>query len=585
MSADAVEEIKQRLSIEDVISEYVELKRSGRNYKGLSPFTSERTPSFMVSPEKQIWHDFSSGRGGDMFTFVMEMEGVDFRGSLELLARKAGVDLSLYDKGDGGVRKKKDAAQAALAMAVRYYQQSLLHNEAALLYVTKQRGLRRQTIADFGIGYSPNTGHALIDALAKKQVATTDMKMAGLVTERYNRTSDMFRGRIMIPLLDAQGNSLGFTARLLHKDDTGPKYINTPQTVLYDKSRHVFGLHTAKEAIRASGFVVIVEGNMDVISTHQAGYKNVVATAGTAITTFQLKALQRLTTDIRLCFDQDAAGIAAAERAIDVAQSVGVQLSIISLPEGKDPDELIQKSTALWEEAMHTPIYAVDWLIERYKELYDISTANGKKKFSDALARIVNRLQDSVEKDHYIKQLAKVAEVSESAIKTKLSVMESGEKTVLKKRKTDDTTSQYDQDSYQDRLLSLLVMFPITRRFLETADTSVFVFSNPERQRVFEYVIQNPHVTISDSVPEDLKDVEDYVKILLLKAEELYAVGFDANERLRELQDLIEKLKTKYLAYQRRQLSEQIKAAEEIGDEAKVSQLLEEFNQLLKKGQ
>jgi DNA primase len=582
---DAVEEIKQRLSVEDVVGEYVELKRSGRNYKGLSPFTSERTPSFMVSPEKQIWHDFSSGRGGDIFKFVMEMEGLDFRGALEHLARKAGVDLSMYEKGNGGVRKKKDAAHNALAMAVRYYQQSLLKNEQALQYVTQQRKLRRQTIADFGIGYAPNNGRALTDALSKKSITYDDMKLAGLITERYGRTSDMFRGRIMIPLFDPQGNPLGFTARLLDATDNGPKYINTPQTILYDKSRHVFGLHVAKDAIRTSGFVVIVEGNMDVISTHQAGYKNVVAAAGTALTVHQLKALQRLTSDIRLCFDQDAAGITAAERAIDVAQSVGVQLSIISLPEGKDPDELIQKNQELWEQAMHTPVYAVDWLIERYKELYDTSTATGKKKFSDALARIVNRLQDSVEKDHYIKTLASVADVSESAITTKLRVMKSGDKTALKKPRAAIDTTLYDQDAYQDRLLSLLVMFPITRRFLETADTTYFVFSSPERQRVFEYVSQNPHSTITSSIPEDLKDVEDYVKILLLKAEELYAVGFDANERLRELQDLIEKLKTKYFANQRQQLSEQIKQAEDAGDEKRVAELLDEFNQLLKKGQ
>lgn len=583
---DVVEDIKQRLSIEDVIAEYVELKRSGRNFKGLSPFSSERTPSFMVSPEKQIWHDFSSGRGGDIFTFVMEMEGLDFRGAIEHLARKAGLDLSLYDKGTGGgARKKKDAAQAALLMAVRYYQQSLLQNPPALKYVTVTRKLRRQTIADFGIGYAPNTGHALVDALAKKNVSTDDMKLAGLVTERSGRLLDMFRGRVMIPLLDAQGNPLGFTARLLHKDDDGPKYINTSQTILFDKSRHVFGLHAAKEAIRASGFAVIVEGNMDVISTHQAGYKNVVATAGTAITTYQLKALQRLTTDIRLCFDQDAAGIAAAERAIDVAQTSGVQLSIVTVPAGKDPDELIQKDPALWEEAVNSPVYAVDWLVERYKAHYDTTTATGKKKFSDAMAKIVNRLQDSVEVDHYVRLLAQIAEVSESAIRTKINLMAQGEKTILKKRKSSAEDVPQDQDAYQDQLLSLLVMFPITRRFLETADTSVFVFSTPERQRVFEYVSQNPHITITDSVPEDLKDVEDYVKILLLQAEELYAVGFDANERLRELQDLIEKLKTKYLAGRRQQLSAQIKQAEEAGDEAKVSQLLEEFNQLLKKGQ
>lgn len=580
---DAVEDIKQRLSIEDVVAEYVELKRSGRNYKGLSPFTSERTPSFMVSPEKQIWHDFSSGRGGDMFTFVMEVEGLDFKGALEYLARKAGVDLALYEKGTGTARKKKDAAQAALALAVRYYQQCLLKNNQAIDYVTKKRQLRRQTIADFAIGYSPNSGHALSDALQKKDITADTMRSAGLATERYGRVGDMFRGRIMIPLLDAQGEPLGFTARLLDANDNGPKYINTPQTILYDKSRHVFGLHTAKDAIRSAGYVVIVEGNMDVISAHQAGYKHVVATAGTAMTTYQLKALQRLTNDIRLCFDQDAAGIAAAERAIDVAQGVGVQLGIVSLPMGKDPDELIHKDVSLWEAAIAQPQYAVDWLIARYREKFDIATVSGKKQFSNTLARVVGRLKDSVEQDHYISVLATIADVSPAAIHTKLRVMANTEHTPLKQAKIAvDTINQY-QDEYQDRLLALLVVFPLTRRVLETADTSAFVFSSPERQRVFEYVSQNPHATISEAVPEDLKDVEDYVKILVLKAEELYAVGFDANDRLRELQDLITKLKTKYFALRRQELSERIKQAEVAGDESLVNKLLAEFNTVLKK--
>lgn len=581
---DAVEEIKQRISIEDVVSEYVELKKSGRNFKGLSPFTPERTPSFMVSPEKQIWHDFSSGRGGDMFKFVMEMEGLDFRGALEFLARKSGVDLAMYSKGDGSVRKKKDSAHRALTMAVKYYQLSLMHKPSALEYVTKKRKLGRKIITDFMIGYSPNTGHALYDALIKKDISEQDMKLAGLITDRYGKPQDMFRGRIMIPLLDGQGNPLGFTARLLESDDNSPKYINTAQTILYDKSRHVFGLHAAKDSIRTKDFAVIVEGNMDVISSHQAGYTNVIATAGTAITTHQIKALQRFTSDIRLCFDQDNAGINAAERAIDVAQSIGVQLSIISLPEGKDPDELIQKDPLLWEKAIHSPQYAIDWLIDRYKARYDLSTVTGKKHFSDAIAKVLNKISDSVEKDHYIQILAKITEVSESAIANKLQIIASGEKSTLKKPKMADTPATPDQDGYQDQLLSLLVMFPITRRFLETTDSAIFVFSTPERQRVFEYVSQNPHVTFTDTLPEDLKDVEDYVKILLLQAEELYAVGFDSNERLRELQDLIEKLKTKYLNMQRKLVSEQIKLAEESGDEARVKELLHEFNDLIKKG-
>ena len=180
-------EIKQRLSVEDVIADYVELKRSGRNFKGLSPFNSERSPSFMVSPEKQIWHDFSSGKGGDMFSFIMEIDGVDFKSALEILARKAGVDLSLYSNNDGGVRKKKNTALAVLNSAVKYYQQSLVKNKQALDYVINIRALRRQTIADFGIGYAPNNGHALAEALVKKNFSLADMQLAGLVAKSYNR--------------------------------------------------------------------------------------------------------------------------------------------------------------------------------------------------------------------------------------------------------------------------------------------------------------------------------------------------------------------------------------------------------------
>jgi DNA primase len=579
---DAVEDIKQKLSIEDVVGDYLELKRSGRNFKALSPFSSERTPSFMVSPEKQIWHDFSSGKGGDMFGFVMEVEGVDFKGALEILARKAGIDLSLYKHGDSNVRKNKDSAQAALQLAVKYYQQSLLNQKDALSYVTKKRSMGRKTIMDFGIGYSPNTGVALVDALQKKGITVDAMRLAGLISQRYNQPRDMFRGRIMIPLHDAQGLPIGFTARLLIGDDNQPKYINTPQTALYDKSRHVFGLHLAKESIRTSGFAVIVEGNMDVISSHQAGFANVVATAGTAITSYQLKTLQRLTSDIRLCFDQDKAGIAAAERAIDVAQGIGVQLTIISLQSGKDPDELIRQDVGLWEEAINTPQYAIDWLIDRYKEQYDLSTASGKRHFSDILAATVSRLQDTVERDHYIQLLSKITGVSQSAIASKIDMIKNNT-TRRYKSVASVNISAPDPDLYQDQLLALLVSYPITRRVLETSDTTSLVFSTPERQRIFEYINQSPHVTISEKIPEDLKDVEDYAKILLLKAEELYA-GFDANERLRELQYLIEKLKNNYKNFKLRNISETIKSAEEAGDEELVNKLLKDYNQLLKKG-
>lgn len=580
---DAVEDIKSRLSIEDVVGDYVELKRAGRNFKGLSPFNAERSPSFMVSPEKQIWHDFSSGKGGNMFSFVMEMEGVDFKGALDILARKAGVDLSLYQKGDGRARQQKDKAYEVLELATKYYQQSLIKNKEALEYVIGKRHFNKQTVTDFRIGYAPNTGTALVDFLQKRGHDANSAKLAGLTAQRYSGSNDMFRGRVMIPLADPQGATIGFTARIIHDDPNAPKYINTPQTLLYDKSRHVFGLHLAKDAIRRAGFVVVVEGNLDVIASHQAGYTNVVATAGTALTPYHLKTLQRFTNDIRLSFDQDRAGIAAAERAITVAQGVGVQLSIITVTDGKDPDELIQKNPALWEQAINTPQYALDWLVERYSHVYDISTAHGKRAFSDVLLQTIVRLEDSVEQDHYLLKLAEMTEVSEAAMRSKLAQLKGEPGSGPLKRQKTHTVEHVGADPhmYEDQLLSLLVAYPISRRLLET-ESQRLVFNTPERQRVYEYVEANPHVSLNEIIPEDLKDVEDYVKILLFKAEELYN-SFDANERLRELKDLINKLTRKYQNQQKQDLTEAIRSAEAIGDEALVAELLDQFNGLLKK--
>jgi len=432
------------------------------------------------------------------------------------------------------------------------------------------------------LGYAPNNGSALIDFLKRRKFSESDIQLAGLGAKRYNGLGDMFRERIIIPLMDAQGSPIGFTARLLFDEPNAPKYINTPQTTLYDKSRNVFGLHLAKEPIRRSGFAVIVEGNLDVIASHQAGYANVVATGGTAMTTFHLKAIQRFTEDIRLSFDQDRAGIAAAERAINVAQGIGVKLSIITIIGCKDPDELIQKDPNLWEKAIHNSQYAMDWLLERYQQVYDITTAHGKRAFTDVLLQTIANLEDSVEQDHYLLELARMSEVSEAAMRSKLKTIKGVGKLPARQSKTHMIEHvSADPYMYQDQLLSLLVAYPSSRRLLET-ETTRLVFSTPERQRVYEFVEANPHLSFTNNIPEDLKDVDDYVKILLFKAEELYN-GFDTNERLRELRDLTHKLTLKYKKEQKQELTESIRDAEKKGDEKLVAELLDQFNNLLKK--
>lgn len=525
---DAVEEIKSRLSIEDVISEYVQLKRAGRNFKGLSPFGDEKTPSFMVSPEKQIWHDFSSGKGGNVFSFVMEMEGLDFKGALELLARKAGVELDQF-KGNASNAKLKERLYAASELAAKFYQVQFSKNKTALNYVLKARLFSKETALLFRLGYAPNNGTALVDFLKKQNFSEEEIQKAGLSAKRYNGPVDMFRGRLMIPLQDGQGKVIGFTARLLDDQPDAPKYINTPQTLIYDKSRHVYGLHLAKDQIRKQGFAVLTEGNLDVIASHQAGVTNVAATAGTALTEHQLKILGRFAGDVRLAFDSDKAGLAATERSIPIASKVNVSLSIISLPEGKDPDELIRKEPKLWEEAINQHQYALDWLIDRYEVQLDLSSGQGKRRFSDVLLPTVRGLRDPVEQDHYLQEIAKKTGVSIEALNSKLA-SEGGERRLLKK--SDTKVVQTDQMQLewaktQDHLLSLALMRAELRDQLELLDPEML--PQESARQLLEYLQSHPEFDGNLAHAPLLRDIADYVKIVALQYEALF-IDLDEHE-------------------------------------------------------
>ncbi|MGH7157392.1 MAG: DNA primase [Candidatus Saccharimonadales bacterium] len=573
---DAVSEVKSRLSIEDVVSEYVQLKRSGRNFKGLSPWTNEKTASFIVSPEKQIWHDFSSGKGGDMFSFVMEMEGLDFRGTLELLARKAGVDLEQFQTARPGVSTQlKNRALEALELAAKFYQKQLTVNKAALEYLTKQRGFSRQTILTWRLGYAPNTGFALTNFLTKQGFTTDEMKRAGLVFQRARHTSDMFRGRIMIPLADQSGQIVGFTARLLADEPDAPKYINTPQTVTYDKSRQIYGLHLAKEALRKTGFVVVVEGNLDVITSHQAGIANVVASAGTAMTEQHLKALKRFTGDIRLSFDADRAGIAATERIIPLAQKVEVSLKIISIKDAKDPDELIRKDIHFWNQAIEQAEYAPDWLIDRYKDEVDLKTAAGKKAFTDELLSTIRRLRDPIEQEHYLKQIAKLTDTSLDAVKAKFATG-SAPQVVLKRPKNlaalDKTQVEYQR--LQDHLLAMLLMQPKLRTLI-TGCKPEFFTDGPPRD-VFKFILDNPDFKGDPKIAEQLQPEAEYVKILMLQFEEIYQ-----DLPLEDLQELAGQLKRRlidrYVKIQKRKL---VIAMQEARDDNELNSLMQKADKL-----
>ncbi len=573
---DAKEEVRARLNIEDVIGEYVQLKRAGRNMKGLSPFTDERTPSFMVSPEKQIWHDFSSGKGGDVFSFVMLVEGMDFRQALEHLARKAGVDLSLFSRGDGRTAKRRARAAEALELAAKFFQQSLLRTPKALEYVVKKRGLTRQTIQDFMVGFAPDDGSSLVTALTKRGFSKQELADAGL-TNRFG--GDLYRGRMVVALMDATGRVVGFTGRIIHDEANAPKYLNTPQTLLFDKSRHIFGLSQAKEAIRKSDEVVIVEGNLDVVSSHQAGVRQVVATAGTAITEQHLKALSRLASRIKLAFDGDRAGLNATERAIKLSQTIGVELEVVSLPEGsKDPDELIKlHGVKQWELAITNAVPAVAWVIQQYSQRENVRTAEGKRRFSTASLNLIRSLHDPVEQEHYLQMVAEKTGASIEALTAKMSGITTN-KTVLRHPKVKKTAPQKPSDETLDMLLGLAVQEPGVRRWLASVPEEIT--DNVNTRELLKYLTQNPNAAL-DPMPETLKNIEEYVKIVQLKFDTRYA-DWDKDDLPGEMARLVKHVISKHRENKIQQLMSNLRDAEIANDESLAQDLRHQLNALIK---
>jgi len=448
---DAKEEVRRRLAIEDVIGEYVQLKRKGRNWFGLSPFTNEKTPSFAIWPEKQVWHDFSSGKGGDVFSFVMEMEGLDFRGALELLARKANVELADYSGNSREYADKKKRYLEANIWAKKFFQTEMVKNKSAQEYIFSKRKLTKDTVSEWGVGFAPDAGGA-VKFLRSKKFTDDELKKAGLES---SRGYDMFRGRMMIPLCDGQGQIVGFTGRVIA--DGEPKYLNTPGTILYDKGRQVFGLHLAKDAIRKSNLAVLVEGNLDVISSHQVGVKNVVACAGTALTTNHLKSLSRLTSKVALGFDNDPAGIVATERAVLLAQDLDLNLYVIELPhEVKDPDELIQKDVELWKKVIEKPKSAMEWVIDSRATQLDLTTAEGKKELTTAAAKVLTKLKDPVETEHYLSKLSLLTGASLDSLRAKIEGGVS-EKRPLKKPKIEKqkAITRHNEQVLLSRILAI----------------------------------------------------------------------------------------------------------------------------------
>jgi len=415
-----IDEVKQRTDIVEVISEYVSLSKSGRTFRGLCPFHSEKNPSFFVYPEQQTWHCFGAcNTGGDVYSFVMKKEGIDFGDALRVLADRAGITIS--NSTEREVEGKERLYQVN-QVAAQYFHDLIINSpagEKARRYVAA-RGLSTQTITDFQLGFSLNSWDALKQYIVEKGYAEGELLTAGLIVKtEAGKTHDRFRNMLMFPILDARRRTTGFGARVL--DDSLPKYINSPQTPIFDKSSSLYGIDLAMAAIRQQNRAVLVEGYMDVITAHQNGIYNVVASMGTSVTEKQVNVIKRLTNNITLALDADAAGEEAMLRCVGYENSLASEVTVIILPEGKDPDDVIKQDAMSWQRLVEQDLPVIDYTFGMVTSKLDLTRAKDKSLAIDKLLPILAGMKDTVRQGYYLERLARLVSQSQQRVEAALS--------------------------------------------------------------------------------------------------------------------------------------------------------------------
>jgi len=405
------QKIKERLSIEDVIAPYVKLISAGSNLKGRCPFHNEKTPSFFVSPDRGTYYCFGCGAKGDIFSFVEQIDGLDFLGALNLLATRAGIKLS-YEPAGGESKNGRTDLYKVMDEAGRFYEDRLKRFTSGLEYL-KKRGLKTETISDFRIGYAPDDWRELLDYLTKKSFGVEVLKQAGLVKESEGRVYDTFRGRLMFPIFDTSGRIVAFSGRIFADDGKSAKYVNSPETAIFSKSKILFGFDRARQKIRTSGYSILVEGQVDLVMAHQSGFTNTVASSGTALTDEQLTLLNRFSPKIIMAFDSDGAGYRASHRSAQLALSRGFDVKIANLPEGEDPASLIQKNPKDWQDVIAGSQPIIEFAVSRVLKQKESSRV---RLLKEEVLPYVAFLESSIERSKAVSLVATKLKVSEKSV-------------------------------------------------------------------------------------------------------------------------------------------------------------------------
>ncbi len=477
MIENPIEEIKNRLDIVEVIGSYIKLQKAGANYKALCPFHSEKTPSFFVSPSRQIWHCFGCSRGGDIFKFVMEIEGVEFGDALRILAQKAGVELKPRSPQWQRFKTERQRLYEICELSTKFFEKQLAgsqNGKRAKAYLLK-RGVSEESIKKWRLGWAPNQWRALVDFLLSRGYKKDEIVKSGVAIEKENAVYDRFRGRIIFPIFDLNSQVIGFSGREFLDLGQKAKYINTPNTLLYDKSRALYGLDKAKIEIRKRDYCILVEGNVDLIMASQAGDENTVATCGTALTPYQLRVLKRYSNNLLVAFDMDIAGEAATKRGIELAQSLGFDIRVVRLPYGKDPAEIILDNKKDWKTAVKGAVSIFDFYFDSAFGQADSQTPEGRKKILGILLPLIKRIPNKIEQSDWIQRLSKRLRAREEDIREELG-----------KIKSDGRISQEDskeicppvkktrRQMLEERLALLALKFPQDVAIISDKDLELF---------------------------------------------------------------------------------------------------------------
>ncbi|MBP9718859.1 MAG: DNA primase [Candidatus Levybacteria bacterium] len=586
---DQVAQIREKTDIVALLSEYLPLKKLGRNFKTTCPFHSEKSPSFVVSPERQIWHCFGCDKGGDVYTFLMEYENLEFPEALRLLAKRTGVELEQF-KGSSVTTSKKEAIYKINALTAEFYHYVLLHLPAgkkALEYLTNERKLSPEVIKTFTIGFAPKSGRALVDYLiTKKKFRQDDVVDAGLTSMRSGRVSDFFTDRIMFPLLDHRENVIGFSGRVMDPSTTQMgKYINTRETLVYHKGEVFFGLNTAKNEIKKENRAIIMEGEFDVISSFQEGISNAVAVKGTALTPIQVNLLARFCSKVSMCFDQDSAGQQALLRSIPILEKKGMTITVVLIPGGKDPHDAIIADSFVFKQSVKHDVGVYDYLIDQTVKKYGVKSAEDKKHISDTILPLLQGIENEIIKEHYMRVLATNLDTSYESIDRQIEKgkqLQSVEKIVQiakEKKNRDEMLESY--------VLALVLQSPVPKDAV-TALEHILTRDFPKERAVQKILIALiVHFEIADTIaihafgnnlPQEL--IKTYDTAFLYPIPKFVT----DEEYITEVKKAAKELKLVSIRSQMKLISEKMKekhGKEEVNQgESALSQLQEEFTRL-----